>query len=203
MHGAESLARCVPLATLAAPATLPSGVAALDAVLPGGGWPCGAVTELLPHTAGIGELSLLLPALAQLTRASRQVALIAPPFLPCAQALLQQGVRLQQLLLIHCADDAGALWSAEQLLRCSTVGAVLLWPRQIDDRRVRRLQLAAETGGGCAWLYRPAAADRQPSPAALRLRLQPAAHGLRIEIFKARGNFNRAVVVHPAAAAAA
>lgn len=183
------------------PSTLSTGFATLDAALPGGGWPQGAVTELLPAGMGIGELSLLLPALAQLTRSARQVAMLTPPCLPYAPALQQHGLILRHLLLIHTTDDGALLWSAEQLLRCSAVGAVLLWPRQIDDRRVRRLQLAAEAGGSCALLYREAAAHRQSSPAALRMRLQPAADGLRITIFKARGGSTGVVAVHPAAAA--
>jgi len=42
-----------------------SGFTALDAELPGSGWPRGQLVELLLDTPGIGELSLLLPALAQ------------------------------------------------------------------------------------------------------------------------------------------
>jgi hypothetical protein len=182
---------------------VPTGFAALDAALPGGGWPAGAVTELMPDTAGIGELSLALPALARLTQAGRHVVWIAPPHLPYPPALLQHGLLLERLLLIQAAEPASQLWSAEQLLRCAAIGAVLCWPLTLDDRRVRRLQLAAEAGGGCALLYRPIAAAQAPSPAALRLRLQSAPGGLRIEIRKARGRHAHAVVVHPAAAAAA
>ena len=40
------------------PATLPSGFAALDAALPGRGWPQGALTEVLLEREGIGELRL-------------------------------------------------------------------------------------------------------------------------------------------------
>ena len=36
------------------PATLPSGFAALDAALPGGGWPQGTLTEVLLEREGIG-----------------------------------------------------------------------------------------------------------------------------------------------------
>lgn len=186
------------------PAELPSGHAALDACLPGGGWPLGAVTELLGDACGIGELSLLLPALVKLTHNGRHVACIAPPHLPYAPALQQSGLPLDRLLLIQPEGvDAPrlALWAAEQLLRCPSIGATLLWPEQIDARQIRRLQLAAETGGGCALLYRPAQAAQHPSPAALRLQLQPSADGLRIEIKKARGRHTHAVVVHPAASA--
>ena len=66
----------------ARPSALPTGFAEFDALLPGGGWPVGAITELMPEAQGIGELSLLLPALAQLTRAGRYLLWIAPPCLP-------------------------------------------------------------------------------------------------------------------------
>ena len=43
--------------------TVASGFAMLDAELPGGGWPRGALTELLCDGSGVGEISLLQPAL--------------------------------------------------------------------------------------------------------------------------------------------
>jgi len=42
---------------------VPSGFAALDAQLPGGGWPHPALIEVMNERPGIGELSLFLPAL--------------------------------------------------------------------------------------------------------------------------------------------
>ena len=48
-----------------------SGHASLDAVLPGGGWPVGALIELLPTQAGIGELQIAIPALQALSQAER------------------------------------------------------------------------------------------------------------------------------------
>jgi hypothetical protein len=177
----------------------PTGFAALDALLPGGGWPLGAVTELMPESAGIGELSLVMPALAYLTRADRYLAWIAPPYLPYPSALARQGVQLERLLIVQVRDEAEALWAAEQALRCPSFGAVLAWPAAIDERRVRRLQLAAEAGGSCALLYRPESAAQLPSPAALRLKLKAAGRGTRVEIHKARGGYSNAVVVHSAA----
>jgi hypothetical protein len=182
---------------------LPSGFAELDAALPGGGWPSGAITELMPDAQGIGELSLVLPALARVTRAGRYLAWIAPPSLPCPAALAQAGIALERLLLVRTTDTASGLWAAEQLLRCAHIGAVLAWPVVLDDRQVRRLQLAAEAGGGCGMLYRPAAAASTPSPAALRLRLHAADDGIGIHIQKSRGGHARALVVHTASAAAA
>jgi hypothetical protein len=181
----------------------PTGFQQLDGVLPGGGWPVGAVTELMTETDGIGELSLVMPALARLTQTGRCVALLAPPYPPYAPAWAQQGVALEQLLLVQTHENATTLWAGEQLLRCAGIGAVLAWPAMLDDRQVRRLQLAAEAGNSCGLLYRPPGAAQVHSPAALRLRLRPDATGLRIDILKARGGHAHALVVHPSAAAAA
>jgi protein ImuA len=144
-----------------------------------------------------------MPALARLTRTGQTVALLAPPHLPYAPAFAQHGVALERLLLVHAPDAATTLWAGEQLLRCAGIGAVLAWPALLDDRHVRRLQLAAEAGSSCGLLYRPPHAAQTHSPAALRLRLQPDIAGLRIDILKARGGHAHALVVHSPAAAAA
>jgi protein ImuA len=168
-------------------AAAPSGFAQLDASLPGGGWPVGAVSELMPETMGIGELSLLMPALCRLSRAERYIAWIAPPYLPYAPALARAGLSLERVLIVHARSAQESLWAAEQALRCPAFGAVLSWPLGITDKNVRRLQLAAEAGGSLGILYRPAEAAREHSPAALRLRLAPASAGLMVEIHKCRG----------------
>src|SRR5205823_12918158 len=51
---------------------LPTGFAALDAYLPGYGWPRTCLIEILVSRFGSGELYLLLPALAALTRRSEE-----------------------------------------------------------------------------------------------------------------------------------
>ncbi|HEY4973496.1 MAG TPA: translesion DNA synthesis-associated protein ImuA [Steroidobacteraceae bacterium] len=165
----------------------PSGFAELDANLPGGGWPVGAVTELMSDAIGIGELSLLVPVLSRLARAGRYIAWIAPPYLPYAPALAQRGLPLERVLLIQTRNLQESLWATEQALRCPAVGAVLGWPAYIVDKNVRRLQLAAQAGGCLGILYRPSEAARESSPAALRLRLHAAPDGLAVEIQKSRG----------------
>jgi len=171
-----------------APTVAASGWAELDAVLPGGGWQTGTIVELMPAVAGIGELRLVLPALARITGAGRHVTLIAPPYVPFAPALSQHGVRLERLLVIQAQQAEDILWAAEQSLRCRSFGAVLAWPTAIRDREIRRLQLAAEAGGSTGFLYRSVDAAREASPAALRLKLCKAENSaLQIDVVKCRG----------------
>ncbi|MEQ1438955.1 translesion DNA synthesis-associated protein ImuA [Fontimonas sp. SYSU GA230001] len=163
-----------------------TGHAALDAVLPGGGWPLGALSEILHPHPGVGELTLVLPLLARLTGAGHHAAFVAPPCRPHAPALAAAGVHLPQLLVVEPASDAERLWAGEQLLHAGA-GAVLLWCASIATTALRRLQLAAERGGGVALLFRPPAAEREHSVAALRLRIARHAGATQIDVLKCRG----------------
>lgn len=165
---------------------VPTGFAALDALLPGGGWPLAALTEIDGATEGVGELQLLLPALAQLSRGDRWLALIAPPYIPYAPALTAAGVDLSRLLLVYPRTRIDQLWAVETSLRAGACAFVLSWNLSLDNAGWRRLQLAAEAGGAGAVLFqRPAAA----STAALRLRVTPAANGaqLQVQVVRRRG----------------
>lgn len=166
---------------------LPTGFAALDELLPGGGWPRGALTELLLSRQGIGELQLLMPALASLSEADGWLAWVAPPYVPYAAALAAVGIDLRRLVVAKPQTEADAWWTAEQALRSGACGSLLAWLRAADERRMRRLQLAAETGHTWGVLFRHARAAQDRSPAALRLLLEPAAGGLAVHVLKRRG----------------
>jgi Uncharacterized conserved protein len=170
-------------------ATEATGHPALDACLPGGGWPCAALSEVLVARPGSGELGLCLPLLARLTAAGREVALVAPPLLPYAPALAAAGVHEARCVVVE--PRAGrrvedALWSAEQLLRSGAFGAVLLWLDHARENTLRRLALAAREGPGIGILLRPTTIT-QASPAALRLSLTAQREGTEVEVSKARG----------------
>jgi len=175
---------------------LPTGFAALDALLPGGGWPRGALTEVLLSRQGIGELRLLTPALARLSVTDGWLAWVSPPYVPYAAALAAAGIDLKRLVVAKPSTEADAWWTAEQALRSGACGALLAWLRAADERRMRRLQLATETGHTWGVLFRHARAAKERSPAALRLLLEPASEGLAVTILKRRGGpVNQPVVV--------
>lgn len=155
-------------APIAAQRCEPTGHAALDALLPQGGWPCAALTELLLPVDGVGELGLLLPTLARMTRAGGRVALVAPPYVPYAPAWRAAGVVLAQLQVVQ-ADPRGALWAFEQCLRSGACAAVLGWPMAADGKQLRRLQVACNSGDCLGFAFRDSRHVHNPSPAALRM----------------------------------
>ncbi len=166
---------------------VPSGFAALDAELPGGGWPAGVLTELLPEHAGIGEIRALGPALAQLSREGRWLAWIAPPYLPYAPALEAAGIDLARVMIVRTRSPQDTLWAIEQALQSGACGAVLGWPQKAAFAQLRRLQIAAEGSPALAFIFRPPLAAREASPAALRLQLQSIKGELAVKILKRRG----------------
>ena len=194
----------------------PSGFAALDAQLPGGGWPHQVLTELLLPHPGLGELRLLAPALAT----APCVMLFEPPAALCGWGLGQLGLDVGPWLIVQgrealdssqrrshhrspsCSHhrqhnhpgprpDASAdvLWALEQALRSGHLGAALAWlPAHCGADVLRRLQLAAQAHDGPVFLFRGLQARSRPSVAPLRLVLAPAGiDGLAVELIKRRG----------------
>jgi cell division inhibitor SulA/protein ImuA len=166
--------------------TLPSGFAALDEALPGGGWPRSGLIEILIARFGSGELSLLLPALAALTRAAsaRWCVWVAPPLMPFAPALVARGLLLERIAVV---GGMRPLWAFEQVLRSGACDAALAWSRAPKPRDIRRLQLAAERGRTLGILFRPQRAARESSAALMRLAVRAADTGVCVTLLKGRG----------------
>ena len=204
-----------------ASAVVATGSSVLDAQLPGGGWPVGAIVEILqaqnslygsPHGSpqdglhgglhgGHCEWRLLLPALNHLTHLSRltlassaTLALVGAPHAPFCPGLAGQGLDTRRLLCINATTSASRLWATEQALRCADVAAVLAWfpqmgPGQVRSDQLRRLQMTAAAHTKLLFVMRPARAQDESSPAALRLlaALQADGDALVLHILKRRG----------------
>ncbi len=178
-----------------------TGLQALDARLPGGGWPTASLVEVLLETAGLGEVQLFLPALVECQHRSGEASWlvwIAPPHEPYAPALAQQGIELDRLLVVRPASATEALWAAEQALRSGVCAAVLLWLQGTDDRWLRRLKLAAEAGGSLGVLFRPDRHRFESSPASLRLALTRGEHQTHLNLIKVQGGRPGPVEFHSA-----
>ena len=165
----------------------PTGHAALDALLPQGGWPRRALTELLLPADGVGELALLLPTLARMTQTGSAVAVIAPPYVPYAPAWQAAGVDLAMLEIVEAAPR-DALWAFEQCLRSGACAAVLGWPTHADGPALRRLQVAADSGECLGFALRDRRHAANPSAAALRVEAtRDAQGGTQWQVRKCRG----------------
>lgn len=178
----------------AAGITVETGYPSLSAELPGGGWPRGALIEVMTQQAGIGELRLLAPALAKV--GDKPIVLLQPVQTPNGPGLGYIGVPLEKLLLLNASNTADTLWSAEQILKAGTCGALLLWQQHVRGESLRRLQVAAKSGNTLMVLFRPLAAAADASPAELRIALRPTDNGVSVQIVKRKGpSLDKAIAI--------
>ncbi len=179
--------------------TWSTGHAALDAALPGGGWPLAGLVEVLPPQPGQFVWRLLAPGLSQvLAHKAGPLVLVGAPFEPFAPNLQAQGLAAARLLCVRAGhrEAPGAqqarLWAAQHALQCAPVVAVLLWlevasqapPNATNSAGntgshtgalatdLRRLHLIAQTQHKPLFVMRPPAARREASAAPLRLSLR-------------------------------
>lgn len=172
-----------------------SGCEPLDRLLPQGGWLRGSLVEWLSESPGGGAGTLALVAARQAHAEGGAIVVIdrAGTFYPPAAAAWR--LDLASTIVVRPANDKDEQWALDQSLRCEHVAAVLAWPRRLDGRAFRRLQLAAEASGVLGHFVRPAAAEREPSWADIRLgvspRASPAGWQLDIRLLRCRGRFGK------------
>lgn len=175
-----------------------TGYKALDQLLADSGWPTQGLTEILHNHQGMGELRLLMPAMAQLSqKPNRWVLLVSPPYIPYAPALSQAGIDLTRLLIVKPESTADQQWVLEQALASNSCSMVMAWPKQASHKQLRRLQVASKSGDCLGILYRHSQVAALPSPAELRIQISHEANRsalsdrsvVNLQILKRRGGW--------------
>jgi protein ImuA len=166
---------------------LPLGVAAIDAVLPGGGLPRGCLHEIVAADAGGAAAAFAAVLLAGLAGDGGSVVWCRRgPGLHGAKlygpGLAAFGLDLRRLLVVRARRDTDVLWAMEEGLRSGAVSAVLGEVAAAPPIALRRLQLAAETGGTTGLLLRPLGAPVAAGSATTRWRVASAPSSLTLPL---------------------
>ncbi len=166
-----------------------TGFSQLDKELPHQGWPQNELSEWLSPQWGIGELQLLSPALAQLSQQQRWIVWISPPWQPYGPALIQQGVNIDNVLLIYAKTNSEKLWAMETCLQSGACSMVLGWPNNVLPQQIKRLHLAAKKGNSWCLLMRHSDYAQHASPAPLRIMARMAGAHVELRLIKRRGSW--------------
>lgn len=151
-----------------------TGCQALDRCLPGGGYDSGTVVEYLQAARASGATWLALTAAREAMAKTDRFCLVVDwreEFYPPAVAAM--GIDLKRVVIVRPQTLAERLWAIDQALRSPAIAAVIAEVEHLDDRAARRLQLAAERGGGLGLLVRGVAARHLPSWAAVQWLVRP------------------------------
>jgi len=150
---------------------LSSGYPSFDRVLHLAGWPKNRLIEILTEQHSIGEMQLILPAIAKQMELGGWLFLIEPPFIPYAPAWLKAGVPVERVMVIQSCNNRDELWACEQIMANASVAACLFWPVQdyLSHKHLKRLQLASQKGSALNFIFRSSKMAQQSSAASLRL----------------------------------
>ena len=161
--------------------------------MPGGGWPCGALTEILTAQFSILEWRLLAPSLRPLCESGKwahrpSIIVIGPAQAPHPPGLRHEGIDERQLIWIQAETPAERLWATEQLLKSNAFGALVAWLPQVRHEQIRRLQVLSAQCKAPVFLVRPITAASESSAAPLRVlaRVDPD-WCLQVDILKRKG----------------
>jgi protein ImuA len=150
-----------------------TGLNELDQIAPAGIFQGGAVHELLVPRQAVCPTSVALLLASAAQKSGGTVAWSDPERELHLPALSAAGINLRRLILLRSVNRADQLWALAECLRCCGVGATVASIERLNQIEARRLQLAAERGGGVGIFIRPYA-TRSCYAAATRWLVQPA-----------------------------
>ena len=141
-----------------------SGCQTMDRHLSNGGYARGSMLELLRNGPGSGVSSIALMIARQAITDGKYLVVVDPQRQFYPPAMKSLGIPLERIIALQPANHSDAIWGLAQVLRSPAVGAVIAELGTLEDRVSRKLQLAAEQGGGLGIFLREARFARsQPS----------------------------------------
>jgi len=153
--------------------SISSGCQELDACLPERGYRPGTIVEWLEPTVGCGGYYLALAAARQAMTDGKYLIVVDPAKTFYPPAARSMGIPIERMIVLHPEHTSDAMWSIDQALRCSAVGAVVASLEQISELQARRFQLAAEQGQALGCWLRPGKVQRAPSWAEVQWWVEP------------------------------
>lgn len=176
-------------------ATVPTGMPALDELLPGGGWPQAGLVEIIVPDDHADAVTLVLPLLARLGEQERWLGLVAPPCLPRSRILQDPGINPLRMQQVNPHAGRSDMWTMEYMLQDGNYSVVLGWPSCDTELVARRLANAALAGNALGILFRYESFTRKASATGLRLQLEVNEAGKLLYRLNSRGERKSAAVV--------
>lgn len=164
-----------------------TGIAVLDDMLPGGGWPKSGLVEIILPDAYCDALSLLMPALIRLSQQGRWIAMVNPVYPARAGLFTEAAVNHDRILQVNPHPGRSALWTAESMLYSGDCCVVMAWPNCRTELMGKRLQKSAAHGKALGILFSYAGLETQPSGVETRLKLEVGSEGSVVYLLNSRG----------------
>lgn len=114
------------------------------------------VTEISYEQAGLSELKLLLPLMAQLSHQDKWIVWISPSYIPHTEALEEWGIDVSKILILHAHQINNYNHCIKEALSGGNCSSVFAWiPENGDDLNIDMLNYCARKGQSQAFVFKP------------------------------------------------
>lgn len=139
----------------------------------GSGLATGAIHEVLaePDAESAGTFTALIASAILKAKPGGWIVWSDPHRTLYPPALANTGIALERLMILRPRSPQDELWAVAECMRCTGVAATVAHVGKLTPVQARRLQLAAEQGGGIGVLVRPDDARATNYAAATRWRV--------------------------------
>jgi protein ImuA len=143
----------------------------------GSGLATGAIHEVLvdPDAGSTGTFAALIASAVLKSKPGGWIVWSDPYHTLYPPPLVKAGIALERLLIVRPCSPQDELWAIAECMRCAGVAATVAHVGRLMPVQARRLQLAAEQGGGVGVLVRPDDARATNYAAATRWRVSACA----------------------------
>jgi cell division inhibitor SulA len=167
---------------------LSTGISALDALLPAGGWPKHGLVEINVQGVYTDPMDVLLPALARLSREGRWLAMVTPPHYARARIHTDLSMDTGNVLQINPHKGRSGLWTLESLMRAGHCRTVMAWPSCRTELMEMRLARAATLGRSLGVLFHHGTPRAGTTGCAVRLSVERRTDSLAVFLIDNEGD---------------
>ena len=168
--------------------TMSTGIAALDALLPAGGWPKYGLVEINVQGVYTDPMDVLLPALSGLSREGRWLAMVTPPHYARARIHTDLSMDTGNVLQINPHKGRSGLWTLESLMRAGHCRTVMAWPSCRTELMEMRLARAATLGRSLGVLFHHGTPRAGTTGCAVRLSVERRTDSLAVFLIDNEGD---------------
>jgi cell division inhibitor SulA len=168
--------------------TLSTGIKALDALLPAGGWPKHGLVEIIVQGVYADPMDVLLPVLSGLSREGRWLAMVTPPHYARMRVNTHPAMDTASVLQINPHKGRSGLWTLESLMRAGHCRVVMAWPACRTELMEKRLARAATLGRSLGVLFRQGPPQAGSTGCAVRLSVRRRKDSLAVYLVDNEGD---------------
>ena len=141
------------------PDTRSTGLPQLDDALPGGGWPCAGLVDIVSIKFFEGVMPFLMPLMSEETHLDNKIILFDPPYVPYHESISNKGIDFNNIIIVKpnnsIKNRKNIIYDLfKQGLDLDDCNVVIMWADRLSFQISRQFNLIAKSNNTLAIIIR-------------------------------------------------